>query len=568
MTTAQETAEIWRQSSLVDEDTKAEIDRLLANENASELEDCFGQPLAFGTGGLRGLLGAGTNRMNLYTVQLTTEGWARHLEAHPEDSRSGVVIGYDSRRFSREFAAAAAEVFAGHGIPTWVFREVAPTPLVSFELLRRKARAGLVITASHNPAEYNGYKIYGSNGGQVIPPEDGEIVNEVSRIQRLDEIQRLPYAEGKTKGLIQDLGNEPDADYLDTLDALALGSVAENRNLGVVYTPFHGTGGRCVPTLLERRGFAVQVVTEQIEPDGEFPTLTTPNPEEEQAFELARKTANSGHDLILSNDPDADRLGVMVRNGDEWVWLNGNQIGALLLDFMLSRMQQSGTLPENGVYVASFVSSPLGKRIAQAYCLQTRDVLTGFKWIRDAAEQCATQGQQFIFGMEESHGFLMGLHCGDKDGVWAAMAFAELCATLKAKNSSPLQQLENLQQQHGRQLDRLVSISLPGPEGRARIQQQLQKLRKEPPRSLGGLVVESLTDLSNNTCLDLQTNTTQAGPGLPSSNVLFLQLEQDGRIIVRPSGTEPKIKYYFNLRGDDAPTLNALYERLVQDIVP
>ena len=203
MTTAQETAEIWRQSSLVDEDTKVEIDRLLANENASELEDCFGQPLAFGTGGLRGLLGVGTNRMNLYTVQLTTEGWARHLEAHPEDSRSGVVIGYDSRRFSREFAEAAAEVFAGHGIPTWVFREVAPTPLVSFELLRRKARAGLVITASHNPAEYNGYKIYGSNGGQVIPPEDGEIVNEVRRIQRLDEIQRMSYATWQAKALIQ-----------------------------------------------------------------------------------------------------------------------------------------------------------------------------------------------------------------------------------------------------------------------------------------------------------------------------------------------------------------------------
>jgi phosphoglucomutase len=568
MSTAQETAEVWRQSSLVDEVTKAEIERLLADENTLELEDCFGQPLVFGTGGLRGLLGVGTNRMNLYTVQLTTEGWARHLAAHPEDSRSGVVIGYDSRRFSREFAEAAAEVFAGHGIPTWVFREVAPTPLVSFELLRRKARAGLVITASHNPAEYNGYKIYGSNGGQVIPPEDGEIVNEVRRIQRLDEIQRMSYATGQAKALIQELGNERDVDYLDTLEALALGSVAENRNLGVVYTPFHGTGGRCVPTLLERRGFAVQVVAEQIQPDGEFPTLATPNPEEEQAFELARKTTNSRHDLILSNDPDSDRLGVMVRNGDEWVWLNGNQIGALLLDFMLSGMQQSGTLPENGVYVASFVSSPLGKRIAQAYGLQTRDVLTGFKWIRNAAEQCIGEGEQFIFGMEESHGFLMGLHCGDKDGVWAAMAFAELCAALKAKNSSPLQQLEHLQQQHGQHLDRLVSISLPGLEGRARIQQQLQILRKAPPRSLGGLVVESLTDLSNNTRLDLQTNTTQAGPGLPSANVLLLQLEQEGRVIVRPSGTEPKIKFYFNLRGEDAPALNELYERLVQDIVP
>ena len=568
MPTAQETAEVWRQSPFVDEETKAEIQRLLADENPSELEDCFGQPLEFGTGGLRGLIGVGTNRMNLYTVQLTTEGWARHLAAHPEGSRVGVVIGYDSRRFSREFAEAAAEVFAGHGIPTWVFREVAPTPLVSFELLRRKARAGLVITASHNPAEYNGYKIYGSNGGQVIPPEDGEIINEVNRIQRLDEIRRMPYPEGQAKALIQEVGNEPDAAYLDTLDSLALGRVEANRNLGVVYTPFHGTGGRSVPAILERRGFSVQVVAEQIAPDGEFPTLATPNPEEQQAFALARKTADSGHELILSNDPDADRLGVMVRNGDEWVWLNGNQIGVLLLDFILSRMQESGTLPGNGVYIASIVSSPLGKRIAQSYGLQTRDVLTGFKWIRDAAEQRAQQGQQFIFGMEESHGFLMGLHCGDKDGVWAAMAFAELCAALKAKNSSPLQQLEDLQNQHGRHLDRLVNLSLPGLEGRAKIQQQLQTLRGDPPRSLGGLAVESLTDLSNNTCLDLQSGATQAGPGLPASNVLLLQLEQDTRIVIRPSGTEPKIKFYFNLRGKDAQALNALCERLLQDIVP
>lgn len=568
MTTAQETAELWRQSPLVDEDTKAEIARLLADENASELEDCFGQPLEFGTGGLRGLIGVGTNRMNLYTVQLTTEGWARHLKAHPEQGRSGVVIGCDSRRFSQEFAEASAEVFAGHGIPAWVFREVAPTPLVSFELLRRKARGGLVITASHNPKEYNGYKIYGSNGGQVIPPEDGEIVNQVVSIQSLDDIRRLPYAEGKVKGLISELGSEPDAEYFDALEALALGNLEENRNLGVVYTPFHGTGGRSVPEILKRRGFPVEVVAEQIEPDGEFPTLATPNPEEAVAFALARKTTHSGHDLIVSNDPDADRLGVMVREGEEWVWLNGNQIGALLLDFILSRMQNSGILPENGVYVASFVSSPLGKRIAEAYGLQTRDVLTGFKWIRDAAEQCAAQGQQFIFGMEESHGFLMGLHCGDKDGVWAAMTFAELCAALKVQDSSPLQQLEHLQQWHGRHLDRLISRSLPGLEGRARIQQQLQELRQEPPHRLGGLAVESLTDLSNNTVRDLQSNTTKDGLGLPPSNVLVLQLAGGARIIVRPSGTEPKIKFYFNLRGSDPAELDQLYERLVQDIVP
>lgn len=562
MSNVREIAQYWAETNCFDETTREEAKLLLETATEEELVDHFGTTLEFGTGGLRGVMGVGLNRMNRYTVMQATEGLARYIEKRQETDASGVVIGFDSRNNSEVFAHAAAEVLAKHGIPVYLFREIVPTPVVSYALLQKKAVAAIILTASHNPPEYNGYKVYWKHGGQIIPPDDEMIIDEVRSVDDIAEIPQMDFEDALQQGRIEWIEDDIDLEYLENLLPLSFGKPSQNEQLGVIYTPLHGTGGRLVPRLLKERGFTnVQCVASQMVPDGNFSTVVSPNPEDAAAYELPMAEAQAEHQLILANDPDADRLGVMVRNNQqEWVRLNGNQIGALLLDFVLGVLQESGKLPENSLYIGSIVTSPLGKRIAEHYGLAVKEVLTGFKWIWSVALQAESEGQKFLFGMEESHGYLMGNHTGDKDGVWAAMAFAEMVASLKAQGSDPIQRLEELYQQYGFHLDSLHNRNFRGLEGKQQMEVTLSQLRENPPERLAGLKVERIIDLLTDQVRIPGSPEIQVGPGLPRSNVIILELEQNARVIVRPSGTEPKVKYYFNLSGER----EALQERLAQ----
>lgn len=564
-----ETVKFWAENPYFDSETRKEAKKLLADDKQTEREECFGSLLEFGTGGLRGVMGVGTNRINRYTIQTATEGVARIIKKKSQESdASGVVIGYDSRHRSFEFAKVSSQVLAAHGIPVFLFREIAPTPLVSCELLRRKAIAGIIITASHNPPEYNGYKVYWENGGLIVPPEDSQIIEEVRNIKRIDEIPTVPFETALQEGKVEWIDKQADEYFFETVRKLSLGERENNKKLGVVFTPLHGTGGRLVPELLRQQGFEkVKVVAEQMLPDGDFSTVASPNPEEKKSFAMAQATASEDDELILANDPDADRLGVMVRDAEKnWQWLSGNQIGVLILDFVLSTLKLQQRLPQKGVIISTVVTSPLVSKMARENGLNAIEVLTGFKWIRQAALRFEKeQGGKFVFGMEESHGFLMGNHSGDKDGIWASMAFAEMAAALKQNKLTPIDRLNQIYQQYGIHLDALGTQTFKGAKGMAKIQQIMRDLRNSPPESVAGQAVVKITDYLENTIIC--GNETKQGPGLPQSNVIALELADNSRITARPSGTEPKIKYYFNLQGKDSAMLNERLASIQADFI-
>ena len=564
-----ETVKLWAENPYFDTETRSAAKILLSDDKQNEREECFGSLLEFGTGGLRGIMGVGTNRINRYTIQMATEGVARIINKKGKESdASGVVIGYDSRHRSFEFAQISSQVLAAHGIPVFLFREIAPTPLVSCELLRRKAIAGIIITASHNPPEYNGYKVYWENGGLIVPPEDTQIIKEVRSIKRIDEIPTVPFEKALQEGKVEWIDNQADEYFLENVRKLSLGDRENNKKLGVVFTPLHGTGGRLVPELLRQQGFEkVKVVAEQMLPDGDFSTVGSPNPEEKKSFAMAQATASEDDEIILANDPDADRLGVMVRDTEKnWQWLTGNQIGVLILDFVISALKLQKRLPQNGVIISTVVTSPLVSKMAKENGLNAIEVLTGFKWIRQAALRFEKEeGGKFLFGMEESHGFLMGNHSGDKDGIWASMAFAEMAAALKENKLTPIDRLNQIYQQYGVHLDALRTQTFKGTKGMANIQQIMRELRNSPPKSVAGQAVVKITDYLENKIIC--GNETRQGPGLPQSNVIALELADNSRITARPSGTEPKIKYYFNLQGKDSEMLNRRLGSIQADFI-
>jgi len=555
-----ETVKFWAENTCFDSETRAEAKKLLDAENQKKREECFGSLLEFGTGGLRGIMGIGTNRMNRYTVQMATEGVARIIEKKKNEAcTTGVVIGYDSRHNSFEFAKVASEVLAAHGIPVYLFRKIAPTPLVSCELLRRHALAGIIITASHNPPEYNGYKVYWENGGMIIPPEDSQIIEEVRNITRIDKIPTITFEKAVQEKKVEWIDNEADKYFLERVSSLSLGKRENNQKLGLIFTPLHGTGGRLVPELLQQRGFEnVNVVEEQMVPDGDFSTVASPNPEDYEAFTMAMERASANDELILANDPDADRLGAIVRDSKkQWHWLTGNQIGILILDFILSSLKRKNRLPQNGVVITTVVTTPLVSKMARKNGLNVVEVLTGFKWIREAALHFEKErGGKFVFGMEESHGYLMGDHSGDKDGIWASMAFAELVAALKKNDLTPVDRLNQIHQQYGTHLDALKTKTYAGTEGLKKIQQIMCDLREHPPKTIAGQSVIQITDFLENTIIRADKSNPVQGPGLPKSNVISLELSDCSRITARPSGTEPKIKYYFNLHGKNSELLD------------
>jgi phosphoglucomutase len=564
-----ETVKLWAENPYFDTETRSAAKILLSDDKQNEREECFGSLLEFGTGGLRGIMGVGTNRINRYTIQMATEGVARIINKKGKESdASGVVIGYDSRHRSFEFAQISSQVLAAHGIPVFLFREIAPTPLVSCELLRRKAIAGIIITASHNPPEYNGYKVYWENGGLIVPPEDTQIIKEVRSIKRIDGIPTVPFEKALQEGKVEWIDNQADEYFLENVRKLSLGDRENNKKLGVVFTPLHGTGGRLVPELLRQQGFEkVKVVAEQMLPDGDFSTVGSPNPEEKKSFAMAQATASEDDEIILANDPDADRLGVMVRDAEKnWQWLSGNQIGVLILDFVISALKLQKRLPQKGVIISTVVTSPLVSKMAKENGLNAIEVLTGFKWIRQAALRFEKEeGGKFLFGMEESHGFLMGNHSGDKDGIWASMAFAEMAAALKENKLTPIDRLNQIYLQYGVHLDALRTQTFKGTKGVANIQQIMRELRNSPPKSVAGQAVVKITDYLENKIIC--GNETRQGPGLPQSNVIALKLADNSRITARPSGTEPKIKYYFNLQGKDSEMLNRRLGSIQADFI-
>ena len=558
----------WCTSETFDEATHQELQNIKNNEN--EIKERFYKDLEFGTAGLRGVIGAGTNRMNKYTVTKATQGLANYIIKTGKQNK-GVAIGFDSRHFSPEFSMWAALCLNANGIKTYRFNTLRPTPVISFAVRELGCVAGIVVTASHNPPEYNGYKVYWEDGAQIVPPVDGEIISEVNAITDYSTIKMIDLKEAKEKGLFNEIGEEIDNKYIETLKKLVLNPEiihSNAKNLKIVYTPLHGTGNVPVQTILKELGFEnVYVVPEQEKPDGNFPTVSYPNPEDPKAFELAIALAKKvDADIILANDPDADRLGVFVKNNknNEYVMFTGNMSALFIAEYELSQKKEKGLLPSNGAMVTTIVSSDLTKAMAKEYNLKLYEVLTGFKWIGEKIKQFEqSKSNEYVFGFEESYGCLVGTHARDKDGIVAVMATCEAAAYYKSKGISCLEQMENIYKKYGYYKEGQIALTFKGIEGAEKIKEIMDKLRNNPPTELAGLKVKEFRDYQANIIKNLITGETTE-TGLPKSNVLYFDLENSSWCCVRPSGTEPKIKFYCgvctNSEEESNEKLNSLKE--------
>ncbi|WP_349768469.1 phospho-sugar mutase [Priestia megaterium] len=518
--------------------------------NETEREDAFYKQLEFGTGGMRGELGVGPNRMNIYTVRKVTAGLAAYIEENgAEAKKRGVVIAYDSRHGSEEFALEAAKTLGAYGIKSYVFEELRPTPELSFAVRYLRAYAGIMITASHNPAEYNGYKVYGEDGAQLPPTAADAIITHMNKIENELVLQVKEERELLSQNLVSYIGENLDQVYLDYVKGLQLNSDETKINLHIVYTPLHGTGQTLVPQALQNAGFQhITIVDEQKNPDPNFLTVSSPNPEEAQAFQLAIQYGKeTGADLLLATDPDADRLGVAVKNNSgDYVLLTGNQTGALLLHYMLSQKQEKGILADNSVMLKTIVTSELGHAIAENYGVQTVDTLTGFKYIAEKIEEYKGD-KTFQFGYEESYGYLIGDFVRDKDAVQAAVMIAEAAAYYKGQELTLYDGLIQLYETYGYYKDSLTSFTLKGKDGAEQINRIVNRFREHPPAEISGAAVEKIEDYQSGKRINLLT-AQQERMDLPSSNVLKFWLQDGSWFAIRPSGTEPKVKFYFGVR--------------------
>ena len=555
--------EYWCTSKTFDEATKKELLNIKNNEN--EIKERFYKDLEFGTAGLRGIIGAGTNRMNKYTVTKATQGLANYILKTGKADK-GVAIAFDSRNFSPEFSMWAALCLNANGIKTYRFDTLRPTPVLSFAVRELGCIAGIVVTASHNPPEYNGYKVYWEDGAQIIPPIDGEIITEVNNIQDYSEIKMMDLDEAKEKGLYNVIGEDIDGKYINALKKLVLNQDAISnfgKDLKIVYTPLHGTGNIPVQTILKELGFEnVYVVPEQELPNGNFPTVSYPNPEDPKAFTLALELAKKvDADIVLATDPDADRLGVYAKDSktNEYVFFTGNMSALFIAEYELSQKKEKGILPENGAMVTTIVSSNLTKAIAKEYNVKIFEVLTGFKYIGEKIKQFEQNNSyEYVFGFEESYGCLVGTHARDKDGIVAVMKTCEAAAFYKSKGLSVLDQMENIYKKYGYYKEGQTALTFKGIEGAEKIKSIMDKLRSNPPMELAGLKVLAFRDYLTNVVKDFRTNETYE-TGLPKSNVLYFELENNSWCCVRPSGTEPKIKFYYGVCTDSC---EASMERL------
>ncbi|WP_026583913.1 phospho-sugar mutase [Bacillus sp. J33] len=542
-------AERWINHENLDRELLEELKSLQGDEKL--LEEAFYKGLEFGTGGMRGEIGPGTNRMNLYTVRKASAGLAAYIEEKGLEAKNrGVAIAYDSRHMSPEFAMEAAKTLASRGIQTYVFEELRPTPELSFAVRYLHAYAGIVITASHNPPEYNGYKVYGSDGAQLPPAEADVVISKVNEVENELLIEVMDEGILKEKGLITMIGKTVDRAYQEKLLTISQNpSIADEIDLSVVFTPLHGTANKPVREGLSALGYQhVHVVKEQELPDPEFSTVKSPNPEEKSAFELAmRDGKQTDADLLIATDPDADRLGIAAKNKDgEYILLTGNQTGALLLHYLLSQKKEKNTLPANGIMLKTIVTSEFGRKVASSFGVETIDVLTGFKFIAEKMKEYEESGEyKFLFGYEESYGYLIGDFARDKDAVQAALLATEMAAFYKKKGMSLYDALLNLFEEYGYFLEGLRSLTLKGIEGAEKIQQTLASFRAQPLTELEGMKVQAVEDY-------LTGIRSEAGGGernidLPKSNVIKYFFEDGTWICLRPSGTEPKIKFYFGI---------------------
>lgn len=566
--------ETWRNSPCFDEETKKELESI--REDEKEIEERFYKELEFGTAGLRGVIGAGTNRMNIYTVRKATQGLANYILQKGQGDR-GVTIAYDSRRMSPEFAQEAALCLAGNGIKAYVFDSLRPTPELSYAVRELGSIAGINITASHNPPEYNGYKVYWEDGAQVTPPHDKGIMDCVNALDDYGSLKTMSKEEAMEKGLYVSIGEEIDRGYIEALKSLVLHpeAIAQvGKELKIVYSPLHGTGNLPVRRVLSELGFEkVYVVKEQELPDGNFPTVSYPNPESEEAFALGLKLAKEvDADLVLATDPDADRLGVYVKDEKtgEYRTLTGNMSGCLLADYEIGQKKATKGLPQEGYLIKTIVTSNLADAIARGYEVGLMEVLTGFKFIGQKILGFETEKNgEYLFGFEESYGCLIGTHARDKDAIVATMALCEAAAYYKTKGMTLWDAMLSLYERFGFYKDDIVSITLQGMEGLKKIQEILGQLRQNPPKEIGGYQIEKVRDYQTGLIFDSRTG-EETGTGLPTSNVLYYELEEDNWVCVRPSGTEPKVKFYYGVKGqnlEDAEEKSGKLGDAVLDII-
>ena len=562
--------EYWCTSPIFDDATKSELKSLEGNED--EIFDRFYRELEFGTGGLRGVIGAGTNRMNFYTVGKATQGLANFINKQGAAAK-GVAIAFDSRRMSPEFADTAACVLAANGIKAYIFDSLRPTPELSFALRTLGCTAGIVVTASHNPPEYNGYQVYWEDGAQITAPKDAQIIGEVNAIKDYAEIKKMTTEESRSAGLYEVIGIEIDDEYMEALKKLGLHPEAIKliaSSLKIVYTPLHGTGNVPVRRVLKELGFEqVTVVPEQELPDGNFPTVSYPNPEDKKAFALALDLAKKvDADLVLATDPDADRLGVYAKDTKtgEYKVFTGNMSGMLICEYEMSQKKALGILPDNGALVTTIVSSNMAQAVAKEYGMKFIECLTGFKYIGEQIKFFEQTGSnEYVFGFEESYGCLVGTHARDKDAVVAVMALCEAAAYYKTQGITLWDQMLNIYNKYGYYKEDLFTMTFKGADGAKKMQDMMDAYRKNTPKQVGAYKVLRLRDYKNDVITDLATGET-VPTGLPKSNVLYFELENDAWFCVRPSGTEPKIKFYAGIKGtsleDSAKKLDELMEAI------
>lgn len=529
-----------------DAETQAEIKQLVDSQQDDQLNDAFYRSLEFGTGGLRGIMGAGSNRMNRYTLGMATQGLCNYLKMNFQNQEIKVAIAHDSRNNSRLFAETVANIFSGNGITAYLFESLRPTPELSFAIRHLGCQSGCVITASHNPKEYNGYKVYWNDGSQVVAPHDKNIITEVNKITSPEEVK---FAGDPSR--IHIIGKEVDDAYLAEVKKLSINPAAiqQQHDLGIVYTPIHGSGIKLVPPALAEFGFTnVSVVQAQATPDGNFPTVQSPNPEEKSAMQLALDQAKAQNaDIVLATDPDADRVGVGVKNDKgEWVLLNGNQTAALLTHYILSARQQAGKAQPNDFIVYTIVTSEILGDIAKHYQVKSYRTLTGFKYIAGLIRDLAGQ-ENYICGGEESYGFLIGDFVRDKDAVTACALVAEMAAVAKGQGRTLYEEMQRMYAEYGLYVEDLISLTKKGQRGAEEIQEMMVALRQNPPKALAGSPVVEVRDFQTGKIHDLRTGAEQS-TGVESSNVLQFITEAGDKISARPSGTEPKIKFYFSVK--------------------
>ena len=560
--------EQWKSFDGLDGYLKDELVKIEGNRE--EIEDRFYKTLEFGTAGLRGVLGAGTNRMNVFTVRQATAGLAEYIKKTGHTER-GVVIAYDSRHFSPEFALEAAKVLCANNIKVYLFESLRPTPELSFSVRHLHCIAGIVITASHNPAKYNGYKVYGEDGGQMPLDAANAVTEEIRKTDMLTGPSVMDEKEALSKGLLTYIGEDVDRKYLESVFARrvnpeAVAEVADS--FSIVYTPFHGSGNKLVQRILRMSGLKnLYVVREQEEPDGDFPTVKSPNPEDKEGFKLAIELAKKNNtDLIIGTDPDSDRVGIIVRDSDgEYVNFTGNQTGALLTDYILSQYTEKKTMPKNPVVIKTVVTTEMIRAIAAYYGVEMMEVLTGFKFIGEKIKEFeADNSHSFVFGFEESYGYLSGTYARDKDAVVASMLIVEMAAWYKKQGMTLYDAMQKLYKKYGWYSEGVISIVEEGIEGPAKIAAMINKIRTDCPKEIAGLSVDAVRDYS--TGIITRRDGSCGETKQPKNNMLYLELENGaGWLAVRPSGTEPKLKLYFGLREDDKEAAEAKLAELMRD---